>query len=309
IAGTNNGTFMNGFLLLGINAAPLIQKLFFAMSLFLYILTVLGNTIIIFIIRLDSRLHSPMYFFLVNLSFIDILYTTTIIPNSLKNFIWEDKSISFFGCFVQLFFFVGLGSSECVLLSAMGYDRYVAICHPLSYSRRMSQSVCLQVILFSWTFGFLNSLVHTVCTASLPFCKERTINHFFCDIPPLMKLSCRDTKPNELVSLFVGGAIIVGSLVLIIISYICIIKAVLSISKTNARHKTFSTCGSHLTVVSIFFGTVIITYLLPPSTTSSKQNQFLSMIYGIVTPLINPIIYSFRNKDFQKGHPSLFPAT
>ncbi|XP_053304078.1 olfactory receptor 6N2-like [Spea bombifrons] len=216
-------------------------------------MTTFGNLMVIVIIRLDPRLHIPMYFFLVNLSFIEMLYTTTIIPNSLKNFLYEDKHISYEGCFTQMFFFIGSGSSECALLSAMAYDRYIAICLPLVYSNYMNHSSCVKLVLVSWTIGFLNSLVHTVYTATLPFCKDNRISHFFCDIPPLLTLSCKDTRPNKLVSVLVGGTLIVGSLIFICISYFCIVRAILKISRSNARYKTFSTCVCHLTVVVIFF--------------------------------------------------------
>ncbi|KAG9465344.1 hypothetical protein GDO78_018481 [Eleutherodactylus coqui] len=267
----------------------------------IYALTITGNLIIIAIIKQESHLHKPMYFFLANLSFLEIFCTSTITPKALRNLLQESKSISFVGCFTQMFFFVALGGSECVLLTVMAYDRYIAICQPLFYSTRMNPSLCVQLLCVSWVIGFLNSLVHTVYTALLPFCKDHLIRHFFCDIPSLLKLSCRDTYSNEMVSTFVGGIVIVGGFMLTLLSYIYILKVVLRIQSENGRQKAFSTCGSHLVVVTIFFGTIIVTYLLPGSSSYNEQKKVLSVMYGVMTPLINPVIYSFRSADFQKA--------
>ncbi|KAG9462689.1 hypothetical protein GDO78_023309, partial [Eleutherodactylus coqui] len=267
----------------------------------IYALTITGNFMIITIIKQESHLHKPMYFFLANLSFLEICYTSTITPNSLINLLKESKTISFVGCFTQMFFFVALGSSECVLLTVMAYDRYIAICQPLFYSTRMNPSLCVQLLCISWVVGLLNSLVHTVYTAMLPFCKDHLIRHFFCDIPPLLKLSCRDTYSNELVSTFVGGSVVITGLMLTFVSYINILRVVLRIRSEKGRQKAFSTCGSHLIVVTIFFGTIIVTYMLPGSDSYNEQKKMLSVMYGVMTPLINPVIYSFRNSDFQKA--------
>ncbi|XP_066461039.1 olfactory receptor 5AP2-like [Eleutherodactylus coqui] len=272
----------------------------FVMFSAIYALTITGNLTIIAIIKQEFQLHKPMYFFLANLSFLEIFYTSTIIPNCLMNLLRESKSISFVGCFTQMFFFVGLGGSECALLTVMAYDRYIAICQPLLYSTRMTPSLCVQLLCLSWVCGFLNSLVHTVYTAMLPFCKDHLIRHFFCDIPPLLKLSCRDTYSNELVATFVGGSVVITGFMLTLLSYINILRAVLRIPGEKGRQKAFSTCGSHLIVVTIFFGTIIVTYMLPGST-SYEQKKVLSVMYGVMTPLINPVIYSFRNTDFQKA--------
>ncbi|XP_069819544.1 olfactory receptor 5F1-like [Dendropsophus ebraccatus] len=296
-----NATHLEEFILLGLEPTTIPQKVLFVMFSVIYCLTITGNLMIIVIIHQESSLHKPMCFFLANLSFIEIFYTSTITPNSLRNLLQESKSISFVGCFTQMFFFIGLGSSECVLLAVMAYDRYIAICQPLLYFTYMNPSLCVRLLCLSWVIGFLNSLVHTVYTASLPYCKDHLIRHFFCDIPSLMKLSCRDTFPNELVSTFVGGSVIVGSFMLTLLSYIYILRVVLRISSKRGRQKTFSTCGSHLMVVTIFFGTVILTYLLPGSDSYSEQKRVLSVMYGVVTPLINPMIYSFRNSDFQNA--------
>ncbi|KAG8455573.1 hypothetical protein GDO86_001679 [Hymenochirus boettgeri] len=256
---------------------------------------------IILIIHLDIQLHKPMYFFLRNLSMIEMLYTTTITPNTLKNLLEKEKRISFLGCFVQMFIFISLGGSECALLGTMAYDRYVAICHPLLYPTIMNQSLCLKMTLMCWTIGFGNSLVHTVLTATLPFCHKRLINQYFCDVPPLLKISCKDTFINELVEFLVGGCVIVGSLILTLLSYTFVIAEVLKIPTASGKKKAFSTCTSHLIVVCIFFGSVIFTYLRPSSHSFYNYNQVISLAYGLVTPLLNPIIYSFRNKDFLRA--------
>lgn len=294
-------THLEEFTLLGLVTTPLSQMLLFVMFSVIYALTITGNLMIIVIIQNESSLHKPMYFFLANLSLLEIFYTSAITPNSLRNLLQEHKVISFVGCFTQMFFFVAFGSSECVLLAVMAYDRYIAICQPLFYFTFMNPSLCVQLLCLSWGIGFLNSLVHTVYTAMLPFCKDHLIRHFFCDIPSLLKLSCRDTYPNELVSIFVGGCVIVGSFMLTLLSYIYILRVVLRIPSEKGRQKAFSTCGSHLIVVTIFFGTVILTYMLPGSESYNEQKRVLSVLYGVMTPLINPIIYSFRNADIQNA--------
>ncbi|KAM4053013.1 olfactory receptor 5AP2-like [Anomaloglossus baeobatrachus] len=296
-----NVSYFEGFVLLGLVRTPSLQNVFFGFFLIVYSMTVMGNLLIIFIIRSDSLLHKPMYYFLASLSVLEIIYTTTVTPNTLWNFLTEGGSISFVGCFTQMFFFIALGGSECVLLSVMAFDRYIAICKPLLYSTYMNSSYCFQLLLFSYFIGSANSLVHTVFAAVLPFCKSHQIDHFLCDIPAVLKLSCRDTYPNELVSLLVGGFVVIGSLILTLVSYICILRAVLNIQSTNGKKKAFSTCGSHLLVVTLFFGTVISTYMHPGYSTSTEQNRVLSVTYGIITPLMNPIIYSFRNADFLKA--------
>ncbi|KAM4808025.1 olfactory receptor 5V1-like [Rhinophrynus dorsalis] len=250
---------------------------------------------------MDRHLHTPMYHFLVNLSLLEILYTTTIIPNTLSMFLNGNNRISFAGCFIQIFIFVTLGGSECLLLCTMAYDRYVAICKPLLYSTIMNQSLCLYLALTCWTIGFLNSLLHTGLASTLPFCHNRKIDHYFCEIPSLLKLTCKDTHVNEMLILFFGGILIVGSLTLTLISYTCIISTVLKISSITGIHKTFSTCTSHLMVVSIYFGTVIFIYLRPTSQSSTDQNRVISVVYGVLTPLFNPIIYSFRNQEFRRA--------
>ncbi|XP_073506820.1 olfactory receptor 6B2-like [Phyllobates terribilis] len=261
---------------------------------------VIVNLTVITLIWHDSHLHKPMYFFLANLAFIEILYTTAITPNSLKSFLQEDRTISFIGCFTQIYFFVALAGSECILLSVMAYDRYIAICHPLLYSLKMNSSFCIHLVMLSWVIGFLNSLLQTMFLASLPYCNDHKVSSFFCDIPPLLKLSCEHNKYLEIFVNLIGECILVGDLVLTIISYIAVIKTVIRTPRKNRSYKTFSTCGSHLTVVTLFFGTILIPFL-HPSSPSSGQDKVLAVIYGVITPLINPFIYTIRNADFQKA--------
>ncbi|XP_073529566.1 olfactory receptor 9S13-like [Phyllobates terribilis] len=256
---------------------------------------------VVIIIFLDANLHKPMYFLLANLSIIEIFYTTSVTPNTLKNFLSKDRTISFIGCFTQVFFFAALGSSECVLLSAMAYDRYIAICQPLLYSVHMNPICCFQLVILSLTIGFLNSLIHTVSLAILPFCKDQIIQHFYCDFPQILKLACTNAEPHELVSILVGGSVITGSLFLTLVSYICILRAVFSIHSSHGKQKAFSTCGSHLMVVTLFFGSVILNYMLPGSMMYNVQKKVISVMYAVMTPLINPMIYSFRNADFKKA--------
>ncbi|XP_053555877.1 olfactory receptor 2B6-like [Bombina bombina] len=296
-----NTTLVEGFILLGLVTRPSLEKLLFVILAATYIMTIIGNFLIIGIIRIDSRLHTPMYFFLLHLALIETLYTTTVTPNTLKNLLHEDKRISFAGCLIQMFLFISLGGSECVLLGTMAYDRYVAICHPLLYPTIMNQSFCLQLALTCWAIGLLNSLMHTILTSRLPFCNDFHIQHYFCEIPAILKLSCQDIFLNELLVFIFGGCITVSSLTLTLVSYASVVTTVLRIPGKTMKYKTFSTCSSHLIVVSIFFGTVISIYLFPVSQSSTDHDRVISIVYGVLTPLFNPIIYSFRNKEFQKA--------
>ncbi|CAI9605610.1 unnamed protein product [Staurois parvus] len=264
-----------------------------------YIMTIAANSMVIVVVCFDSHLHTPMYFFLVNLAIIELLYTTVIIPNTLSNLLSENQHISFVGCFTQMFTFITLGGSECILLGLMAYDRYVAICQPLLYTAIMNKSLCIYMTITCWTIGFITSVVNTVLTAILPYCRDRLIRHYFCELPPLLKISCKSTYINELVVFLLGGSVIVGSLLLTLISYIFVIRAVVKIPSASGKKKAFSTCTSHLLVVSMFFGTAILTYLRPSS--QSFLDRVPSVIYGVLTPLINPFIYSIRNKDFKKA--------
>ncbi|XP_029435472.1 olfactory receptor 1020-like [Rhinatrema bivittatum] len=294
-----NQTRVTEFVFLALVDTPLLNALLFLIFAVIYLMTLAGNATIILIIRLNSCLHSPMYFFLSFLALVEIWYTTTTVPKMLANFLQESKTISFAGCLTQLYFFVSLGGTECILLTVMAYDRYVAICSPLHYSVIMNSWVCLRLAAISGFIGFVNGLVHTILTSRLPFCKTNIINHFICDIPPLLKLSCSDTYVNEIVLSIFGGSVILGSFLLTLISYGYIITTILRIRTAEGRRKAFSTCTSHLTVVSIFFGTVTYIYMHPTSKYILDQDKVVFIIYSTVTPLINPFIYSFRNREVQ----------
>ncbi|KAM4707049.1 olfactory receptor 5V1-like [Discoglossus pictus] len=260
---------------------------------------VLGNSVMIITITLSCSLHSPMYFFLCYLSIVDLCYTSSIVPKLLLDFLSEVKSISFLGCVVQLYCFICFGGIECVLLAVMAGDRYVAICMPLRYKQIMSWKVCMVLAVTCCIIGMLNSLAHTVFTFQLPFYKSRLINHFFCDIPPLLAIACADTSVNELVVYTSGGSAVLGSCALIMISYVFIVKEIWKIKKMSGRLKAFSTCASHITVVTLFYFTSIFTYIRPTGSYSLDKDKTLSVIYGIVTPMLNPIIYSLRNNEVQ----------
>ncbi|XP_029435478.1 olfactory receptor 1020-like [Rhinatrema bivittatum] len=292
-----NKTKVTEFVFLGLVNTPPLNALLFLIFAVIYLMTLASNATIIVIIRLDSHLHSPMYFFLCNLALLEIWYTTTIVPKMLANFLQERKTISFTGCLTQLYFFNSLGGTESVLLTVMAYDRYVAICKPLSYLVIMNNRVCLWLVAVSGFIGFMNSLVHTVLIARLSFCKTNKINHFICDIPPLLKISCSETYVNEIVVSLLGVFLILGCFLLILISYIYIISTILKIHNAESRSKAFSTCSSHLIVVTIYYGTLIYTYMRPTSSYGLYQDRVVFIIYSAVTPLLNPFIYSFRNKE------------
>ncbi|XP_075424043.1 olfactory receptor 5V1-like [Ascaphus truei] len=296
----NNETmWVSEFILLGLTNDPESQLILFAFFLVVYVMTLLGNSLMVITITLSSTLHSPMYFFLRILSIVDICFTSSTVPKLLLDFLFEVKRISFPGCVAQFYSFVSFGGIECVLLAVMAGDRYVAICMPLRYTQMMSRNVCLILAAICWIIGLLNSLAHTVLTFRLPFCKSKTINHYFCDLPPLLALSCADTTVNEVVVYTAGGSVIVGSFLLTLLSYIFIVTAVLKIKTVSGRLKTFSTCASHLIVVTLFFGTSVFTYIRPTSTYSLDQDRVVPVLYGIMNPMLNPFIYSFMNKEVQ----------
>ncbi|XP_004621796.2 olfactory receptor 8I2-like [Sorex araneus] len=292
----NNFTQVTFFILSGFANHPELQVSLFLIFLFIYLFTVLGNLGLIVLIRVDSKLHSPMYFFLSNLAFIDIFYSSTITPKALVTFQSNQKTISFVGCFVQMCFFVSLAGSECFLLGSMAYDRYVAICNPLLYSVIMSQRVCNWLGIMPFVIAFTNSIISTCVISSLPYCGSN-INHFFCDTTALLALSCVDTFNTEIMVFVLAGFSIMFTLLIITVTYIAIISAILRIQSAAGRKKAFSTCASHLMGVTIFYGTLIFTYLQPDSSLSLTQAQVASVFYTIVIPMLNPLIYSLRNKD------------
>ncbi|XP_063158439.1 olfactory receptor 5F1-like [Candoia aspera] len=294
-----NQTSVTEFLLMGFSIDPNNQTLLFVIGLFVYFLTLAGNLTIITLIRIDQCLQTPMYFFLGNLSFVEICYISTTLPKMLWDLLSGDKVISYIGCALQLYFFGTLGCTECVLLSAMAYDRYVAICHPLHYTLLLNQKVRQCLLAASWTIGHFDSIINTAMVFSLHFCHSNKINHFFCDIPPLLRLSCSDVFISQMVTFTISGSIMIVSFGLILLSYILIVSSVLKIHTAHGRIKAFSTCGSHLAVVSIFYGTIIYTYMRPSSAHTIEGDRLISVLYAIITPLLNPLIYCFRNKEVQ----------
>ncbi|XP_048372602.1 olfactory receptor 10AG1-like [Sphaerodactylus townsendi] len=295
-----NSTAQFEFILLGLSDKPNVQSILFAIFLVTYIIILAGNLLIILLTLLDPALHTPMYFFLRNLSFLEICYTSANIPKMLRNLMSGNKSISFLGCAAQNYFTLFLGGSECFLLASMAYDRYVAICKPLHYHDFMNSKVCMGLAVASWLSGFM-SFGLTSMVFTLSFCGSNEINHFICDIPPLLKLACGDTSRTEIAVFVLAIIFITFPFVLIFMSYAGIIAAILGISSAEGRKKAFSTCSSHLTVVILFYGSACITYLNPNSTYSFNNGKYLSLFYIVVGPVLNPIIYTFRNKDFKSA--------
>ncbi|KAM4663685.1 olfactory receptor 5V1-like [Discoglossus pictus] len=293
----SNQTFETRFILLGLSNIPHLQALFFLLFLLMYIINLSGNSMLIVVVRIDARLQTPMYFFLSNLSVIDICFSSTIVPKILINTLAKDRSISILGCALQMYFHLALGATECILLAVMAYDRYVAICNPLHYNTIMNKSFSIGLASGSWTVSFLNSVMHIVFTFQLPFCRSHQVDHFFCEMPPFFRLSCRDTWFNEVSMYISAGFIGMCSFCLTLISYIHIISTILKIQSSQGRQKAFSTCASHLTAISLYYGTLILMYLRPRSIHSPQTDKTVSIIYTAVTPMLNPIIYSMRNKE------------
>ncbi|XP_069083561.1 olfactory receptor 5AR1-like [Pleurodeles waltl] len=292
-----NISVVKEFILLGLTSDQNLQFPLFLLFLHIYILTLLSNCGIIILIKTSSRLHTPMYFLLSNLSFVDICYSSVITPNMLAIFFNERRVISFNGCVTQLLFFVFFVSVDVLLLAVMAYDRYYAICNPLLYSVHMTNGFCITLVLGSYVVGFMNALVNMSCLFRLHFCGPNKISHFYCDAPPLFKLSCNDTTINEIVMFAVAGTVEVGTLVVVFISYVYIITAVIRIRSSEGRNKAFSTCSSHLACVALFYCPALFMYLRPKSSYSMDQDRVASLFYTVIIPMLNPLIYSLRNKD------------
>ncbi|XP_051821782.1 olfactory receptor 1009-like [Antechinus flavipes] len=292
-----NYTRVTEFIFLGLEYYPQFQVILFVLFLFFYLFTMTGNLGMIILIRIDARLHSPMYFFLSHLSFVDISFSSVVGPKMLRDFFEERKTISFLGCALQQWFFGFFVATECFLLASMAYDRYVAICNPLLYSVAMSQRLCIQLVVGPYTVGFMNTMTHTTATFRLPFCGPNVINHFFCDISPLLSLVCADTSLNKLLVFIVAGAVGVFSGLTILVSYIYILTAIFRIRSAEGRRKAFSTCSSHLTAVAILYGTLFFIYVRPGAIFSLDLNKVVSVFYTAVIPMLNPLIYSLRNKE------------
>ncbi|XP_052051317.1 olfactory receptor 1468-like [Apodemus sylvaticus] len=295
----NNQTIISQFLLLGLPIPPRHQHLFYALFLAMYLTTVLGNLIIIVLILLDSHLHTPMYFFLSNLSFSDLCLSSVTMPKLLQNMQSQDTSISYAVCLTQMYFFMTFGNIENYLLVVMAYDRYVAICFPLHYTSIMSPKFCVSLVVLSWIFTILYSMLHTLLLARLSFCEDNVIPHFFCDISALLKLACSDIYINELMIFILGGLDTVIPFLLIVISYVQIVCSILKLSTSRGIYKIFSTCGSHLSVVSLFYGTIIAVYICPSANNSTVKETVMALMYTVVTPMLNPFIYSLRNRDMK----------
>uniref|UniRef100_H0UXQ3 Olfactory receptor n=1 Tax=Cavia porcellus TaxID=10141 RepID=H0UXQ3_CAVPO len=289
------------FLLWGLSERPEQQRSLFLLFLGMYGTTVAGNLLIVLAIAADVHLHTPMYFFLASLSCADILFTSSTVPKALANMQTRSRSISYAGCLTQLYFFLTFGDMDIFLLATMAYDRYVAICLPLHYTMLMSLRRCSFMVAACWTVTNLVAMTHTFLMFRLSFCPKKIIPDFFCDLGPLMKVSCSATRVNELVLLFLGGAVILVPLLLILVSYIRIALAILRVPSVQGRRKVISTCGSHLVVVALCFGTVIRAYLCPSSSSSNAvaEDMAAAVMYTVVTPLLNPFIYSLRNKDMK----------
>ncbi|EDM05156.1 olfactory receptor 1467 (predicted) [Rattus norvegicus] len=296
-----NQTVISQFLLLGLPIPSEHQHVFYALFLSMYLTTVLGNLIIIILIHLDSHLHTPMYLFLSNLSFSDLCFSSVTMPKLLQNMQSQVPSIPFAGCLTQLYFYLYFADLESFLLVAMAYDRYVAICFPLHYMSIMSPKLCVSLVVLSWVLTTFHAMLHTLLMARLSFCADNMIPHFFCDISPLLKLSCSDTHVNELVIFVMGGLVIVIPFVLIIVSYARVVASILKVPSVRGIHKIFSTCGSHLSVVSLFYGTIIGLYLCPSANNSTVKETVMAMMYTVVTPMLNPFIYSLRNRDMKEA--------
>lgn len=266
-----------------------------------YLITLVGNTAIILASLLDSHLHTPMYFFLRNLSFLDLCFTTSIVPQMLVNLWGPHKTISYGGCVIQLYVYMWLGSIECLLLAVMSYDRFTAICKPLHYLVIMNPHLCLKMIIMVWSISLTCSIVLCTLTLNLPRCGNNLLDHFLCELPAMLKIACIDTTAVELSVFALGIAIVLTPLILILISYGYIAKAVLRMKSRAGQRKAINTCGSHLTVVSIFYGAIIYMYLQPGNNASRGQGKFLTLFYTIITPSLNPLIYTLRNKDMKEA--------
>ncbi|MEJ1275040.1 olfactory receptor 50 [Cricetulus griseus] len=295
----NNQSTTSEFILLGLPIWPEVQGMYSALFLTMYLTTVLGNLLIILLIRLDSHIHTPMYFFLSHLAFTDISFSSVTAPKMLMNMLTHSQSISYAGCISQIYFFLLFGCIDNFLLTSMAYDRYVAICHPLYYTTIMSQSVCVLLVIVSWVFSSTNGLVHTLLFARLSFFRDNTVHHFFCDLSALLKLSSSDTTINELVILTLAVVVITVPFICILVSYGHIGATILRTPSIKGICKALSTCGSHLCVVSLYYGAIIGLYFFPSSSDTNDKDVIVAVMYTVVTPMLNPFIYSLRNRDMK----------
>ncbi|XP_053308666.1 olfactory receptor 1-like [Spea bombifrons] len=294
------------FLMLGLSDLPEQQTLLFICFLTMYLLNILGNSTIILLVRADSNLHTPMYFFLGNLSFVDMCYTSSIVPKMLVNILSEKKTVSLVGCISQLYFFLCFACTECFILAVMAYDRYVAICNPLHYTVIINSKICVALVVGSWLASALHSLLHSLMASRMKFCGINTIHHFFCDMAPLLQLSCSDVSLNKLLIYTEGGLPVLIPFIVVLVSYVRIISSIVKIRSTGGRYKAFSTCSSHLIVVVLFYGTIAFMYLRPSSSFSVNYDRIVSVVYTVVAPMLNPFIYSLRNKEVKGAMKKMF---
>ncbi|KAM5129350.1 olfactory receptor 5V1-like [Mantella aurantiaca] len=295
--GNTNQTTVDKFILLRLSDNYSLQVIFSSLLFLMYIVTSFGNLLLIIIVKSNPKLQTPMYFFLTNLAIVDICYSTTVVPKMLANTLSQDRSISFLGCAIQLHFHSSLAGAECFILTIMAFDRFNAICKPLQYHLIMDHKLCLSLAAGCWVVSFVAPVHLTVYAFRLNFCKSNKIDHFFCEMPPVLHISCTDIWFNEVLE-YVAVAIVFGSsFVLIIVSYLFIALTILNINSIKQRQKAFSTCASHLAVVFLFYATVLFMHLRPPSSYSPEQDRVVSILYTVVTPVLNPIIYSVRNKE------------
>ncbi|XP_009876002.1 PREDICTED: olfactory receptor 12-like [Apaloderma vittatum] len=292
-----NTTKVTEFILVGFKSHPRLQILLAVLFSIIYVVTVVGNACMILIIRTDSKLHTPMYFFLENLSILDICYSSLITPKAALTFSLSRRVISYNVCASQMFFFSLFGTAEAFFLAVMAYDRFTAICNPLLYQITMNRRLCVFLVVGSYLSGCMNSTIQTGFTFSLSFCGPKEINHFFCDVPAVMHASCSDTRVNEIVMLAVCGSIIVGTALVVFSSYGYIIITIIQMPSAESRHKAFSTCSSHMLAVSLFFGTVFFMYAQPAATSSPDKSNTISILYTVVIPMLNPFIYTLRNTE------------
>nr|XP_004667702.2 olfactory receptor-like protein OLF2 [Jaculus jaculus] len=292
-----NCTVFTDFVFLGLSRKQDVQEGLFVVFFLVYGITVIANLGMILLIQLDHRLHTPMYYFLSNLSFSDVCYSSTVSPNMLADFLSDQKRIPYNLCAIQMYAFGAFADVECLMLAVMAYDRYVAICNPLLYTIAMSRKSCTHLVAAAYGVGLVDSAIHTCCTFRLSFCHSNIINHFFCDIPPLLALSDSDTSINEIVMFTFIGCVVGCSIVTILLSYGYIIVTICRMRSAEGRRKAFSTCASHLTAVAVFHGTLLFMYFRPSSSYSMDTDKMASVFYTVVIPMLNPLIYSLQNKD------------
>ncbi|XP_004683543.1 PREDICTED: olfactory receptor 10AG1-like [Condylura cristata] len=291
-----NHTALVEFILIGFSDVPKLQGFLFAVFMIIYVFIIMGNSLIFLITKVDPSLHTPMYFFIGNFSFLEICYVSVTLPRLLADLWRQCGNISFLACAVQMYFFLILGDTECFILTAMAFDRYVAICNPLIYPVIMNSRLCVQLAAACWTTAFPIHIVSISVLFSSPFCEQNEMNHFFCDVPPIVQLVCGDTFILEMLTYVIAALVVTIPFLLILVSYVKIISTILKLPSATGRAKAFSTCSSHLMVVTLFFGSGIIVYFTPKSTHSSGMDKYFSLFYTILIPVFNPIIYCLRNK-------------